>query len=177
MTRDEKATAVAALHDRFAKASVALLATNMGLSVEQANALRRSVKAAGGEYKVVKHTLTKRAVENTRYGRLGELLRGPRGLVFGYADPVAVAKALIDFAEQNAKLQIAGGAVEGQLIAADQVKTLATMPSLASLQARLVRQALAPGARVVAVATGPARRLAGAVAALVKKLEGTGVNP
>ena len=69
-------------------------------------------------------------MQETRYANCGSLLRGPRGLVFGYDDPVAVAKALVDFAETHAKLQIDGGAVEGQLIKPEQVKALAAMPGL-----------------------------------------------
>ena len=101
-------------------------------------------------------------------------MRGPRGLVFGYADPIAVAKALVDFAEQNAKLQIDGGAVEGQIIKPEQVKALARMPGLSALQARVVRQALTPGTRLAASVQAPARRLAGAIEALAKKLEDAG---
>lgn len=174
MTREEKATAVAELHERFSRASVTLVASNRGLTVEQSTRLRRVVRAAGGEYKVAKHTLARRALAETRYGRLGELFEGPRGLVFGYQDPVAVAKALVDFAGQNEKIQIEGGAVEGQIIAADQVKALATMPDLGSLRARAVRLALSPGQRVASMVVGPAGRLAGAIEALVKKLEGAG---
>ncbi len=174
MTRNEKVEAISGLHERFLKASVALVATNIGMTVKQSTALRRTIKAAGGEYKVAKHTLAKLALADTSYGRLGELLVGPRGLVFGYADPVALAKALVAFADQNAKLQIDGGAVEGQLIAADKVKALATMPNIQTLQARVASMAMAPGARLVATTAAPGSRIAGAVAALVKKLEESG---
>ncbi len=76
MRRDEKATLITAMQERFERASVALVATNRGLSVEQANRLRRAVRAAGGEYKVAKHTLARRAVDQTRYRDLSRLLQG-----------------------------------------------------------------------------------------------------
>jgi large subunit ribosomal protein L10 len=95
-------------------------------------------------------------------------------LVFGYADPVAVAKALVDFSELHAKLQIDGGAVEGQVIKAEQVKAFASLPGLASLRARVARQALTPGGRIASSLLAPARRVAGAIAALVEKLETAG---
>lgn len=171
MNREEKASSVAELHERFNRASVALVAANLGLTAAEARALRRTLRAVGGELKVAKHTLGKIAMRETRYAECGGLLQGPRGLVFGYADPVAVAKALVDFADQHAKLRIDGGAVEGQVIKADQVKALASMPSLAALQARVARQALTPGSRVSASVQAPARRIAGAIAALVEKLE------
>lgn len=165
---------ISALHERFAKASVTLLALNLGLTVAESMELRRVLKEVGGELKVAKHTLVKRAVVDTPYDRLDELLEGPRGLVFGYADPVAVAKALVGFVQQHSKLQIDGGAIEGRVIPSEQVKALATMPNLTSLQSAIVRQTRAPGSRVIAAATGPARRLAGAVAALVSRLETSG---
>ena len=92
-------------------------------------------------------------------------------MAFTRKDPVAVAKALVAFADTHAKLQIDGGAVEGQIIKPEQVKALAAMPGLPALQARVARQALAPGRRVAAAVHTPARRIAGAIASLVKKLE------
>lgn len=174
MNREQKTASVAELHERFSKASVALVAANLGLTAAQSRALRRTLRAAGGELKVAKHTLGKLAMRDTAYAKCDTILRGPRGLVFGYTDPVAVAKALVDFAEANPKLQIDGGAVEGQLIAPDQVKQLAKMPALPALQARIVRQALSPGMRVAGSIQSPARRIAGAIGALVKKLEEAG---
>jgi len=174
VNRDEKVTSVAELRERFGKASVALVAANLGLTAAESRALRRTLRGAGGELKVAKHTLTKIAIQETRYAGFGSLLRGPRGLVFGYADPVAVTKALVDFAEQHNKLQIDGGAVEGQLIKPDQVKALAAMPALPALQARVARQALSPARRLAAMSQAPAARIAGAIASLVKKLEEAG---
>lgn len=174
MNRDEKVASVAELHERFSKASVALVASNLGLTAAEARALRRTVRAAGGEFKVAKHTLGKIAMQETRYAQCGSLLVGPRGLVFGYTDPVAVAKALVDFAEQHAKLQIDGGAVEGQLIPADGVKSLAKMPALPALQARIATMALSPGSRIASSVQAPAQRIAGAVKALITKLEEAG---
>jgi large subunit ribosomal protein L10 len=171
VNRTEKEAVVSALQERFAKANVALVATNKGLTVEQATALRRTLKSVGGEYKVAKHTLTKRAVEETRFASLVALLEGPRSLVFGFDDPIAVTKAVVAFAEQNKQIEIDGGALEGQLIQRDQVKALASMPGVDVLRARLVRQAMSPGSRLVSMAVGPAKRLAGAIAALVEKLE------
>jgi large subunit ribosomal protein L10 len=176
VNREQKVAAVAELQERFARASVALVASNLGLTVEQSNSLRTSLKAVGGEYKVAKHTLTRLAIEQTKYEGLRALLEGPRNLVFGYDDPVAVAKALVEFAAQNNKLEIDGGALEGQVLPAEQVKALASMPDVGTLQARVARQALAPASRLASTIVSPAQRIAGAIEALVKKLaeEGAG---
>jgi large subunit ribosomal protein L10 len=174
VNREQKTASVAELRDRFSKASVALVAANLGLTAAQSRALRRTLRAVGGELKVAKHTLGKIAMQDTPYAGCDQLLRGPRGLVFGYSDPVAVAKALVDFAQQHAKLQIDGGAVEGQLIASDGVKALANMPALPALQARIAQQAMSPATRLASSVGAPAQRLAGAVKALITKLEGAG---
>lgn len=122
--------------------------------------------------KVAKHTLAKRALSAaTGYEGIVEFLRGSKSLVFGYDDPVAVTRALVDFAAQSDKIEIEGGAVEGQVVRAEQVKALATMPGRRSLQARVMRQAISPGARLASTVRSPGARIAGAIAALVKRLE------
>jgi len=170
VNRTEKTESVAALQDRFRRAAVTLVAIPRGMSVAQVTQLRRTMRAVGGEYKVAKNTLTRLAVKETAYAKIDDLLEGPTGLVFGYTDAVTVAKALVKFVEEsNEKLAIKGGALEGQPMVADQVKALATMPSIEALRARVVSMAKAPGARVVAAMKSPASRIAGAIEALIKK--------
>ncbi|MBI4515075.1 MAG: 50S ribosomal protein L10 [Deltaproteobacteria bacterium] len=170
MNRAEKADTVAQLQERFQRAAVALVAIPKGLTVAQVTKLRRTIRAAGGEYKVPKNTLARRAIRETAYTKLDSLFEGPTSLVFGYSDPVAVTKALVKFVEEsNAALAIKGGALEGQPMVAAQVKALATMPSIEALRARVVAMAKAPGARVVAAMKQPASRIAGAIEALVKQ--------
>lgn len=171
MNRTEKEAVVADLHDRFGRASVALVATNNGLTVGESTELRRIIRAVGGEMRVAKHTLTRLALADTRFGDLGRFLEGPRGLVFGFDDPVAVAKALVEFAGAHKKLEIDGGALEGQVIGAEGVENLAKMPDLGTLQARVASQVLAPAARLAGQLQSPAERIAGAIAARVTQLE------
>ena len=170
MNRAEKADAVAQLQQRFQRAAVALVAIPNGLTVAQVTKLRRTIRAAGGEYKVPKNTLARLALKETSYTKLDSLFEGPTSVVFGYADPVAVTQALVKFVEDaGGKIAIKGGALEGQAMAAEQVKALATMPSIDTLRARVIGMTQAPGARIVAAARHPASRIAGAIAALVDK--------
>ena len=172
MNRAEKSEAVTQLQERFQRAAVTLVAVPQGMTVAQVTKLRRTIRAVGGEYKVPKNTLARRACRDTGYAKIETLLEGPTSLVFGYTDPVAVTQALVKFVEEsNEKLAIKGGALEGQSMAAEQVKALASMPSIGVLRARVVGMTKAPGARIVAAATHPAGRIAGAIAALVKKKE------
>ncbi len=160
MNREEKAGAVAALQAQFKRAKVALLATSQGLSVGKVQQLRRALKQAGGEYKVTKNTFARRALHDTAYARLESLLEGPTGLVFGYADPIAVAKVLVRFAETNEKLTIKAAVFEERLLEPAAVAELARMPGrevligmlLALMQApatQLLRTIQEPGASVV----------------------------
>ena len=171
MNRTQKETVVGELHDTFGRASVALVATNLGLTVGESTELRRSIRAAGGEMRVAKHTLTRLALEETRYGDLARFLDGPRGLIFGFDDPVGVAKVLVDFAGEHPKIAVEGGALEGQVIESNGVERLAKMPDLGTLRATLVRQVLSPASRIASQAGAPASRIAGAIAARIEQLE------
>ncbi len=174
MNRTEKESVVAELQETFGKASVALVATNLGLTVAESTELRRNIRNAGGEMRVAKHTLAKLALTDSAYSGLDRFLVGPRGLVFGFDDPVAVAKALVDFADDHAKIEVEGGALEGQVIEPSGVESLAKMPDLATLQSRVARQVLSPASRLASQATAPAKRIAGAISARIKQLEEEG---
>ncbi len=171
MNRQEKETVVSELQDTFGRASLAVVATNKGLSVGDATLLRRSIREAGGEMRVAKHSLTRLAVVETRFVDLTKLLEGPQGLVFGFDDPVGIAKILVEFAEEHPKIEINGGALEGQVLQTKGVESLAKMPDLPTLQSRIARQVMSPASRLLGQTTGPATRLAGAIAARVAQLE------
>ena len=109
MNREEKAAAVADLQERFQRASVTLLASSSGLTVGKMQQLRRALRHAGGEYKVAKNTFARRAVQDTAYAGLQSQLEGPTGLVFGYADPVAVTKVLVKFRRAAREAHHQGG--------------------------------------------------------------------
>lgn len=160
MNREEKATAVAALHDRFKQATVTLLANAQGLSVAKMQQLRRALKQAGGEYKVTKNRFAQRAVKDTAYAKLDKLLEGPTGLVFGYADPVAVAKVLVRFAEENDRLSIKAGVLGNEIIEPATVTALATLPSREVLLAKLLGVMQAPAVQLLRTINEPGARMA-----------------
>lgn len=158
MNREEKATSVAALRERFKKATVALLATSQGLDVTKMQQLRRALKQAGGEYKVAKNAFARRALKDTAYARLHDFLEGPTGLVFGYADPVAVTKVLVRFAEENNKLAIKAGVLDEKLLEAGAVADLAKLPSREVLWAMLLRVMQAPAVQLLRTMQEPGAR-------------------
>lgn len=159
MNREEKAAAVAALQDRCKQATVMLLATSQGLSVGKMHQLRRALKQAGGEYTVTKNTFARRALKDTAYSRVEGLLQGPTGLVFGYADPVAVTKVLVRFAEENERLSIKAAVLGDRMLEPAAVTQLARLPSREVLLGALLRVMQAPAAQLLRTIQEPGARL------------------
>ena len=159
MNREEKAATVAALHDCFKQATVTLLATSQGLSVAKVQQLRRALKQAGGEYKVAKNSFARRALKETAYAKLEESFEGPTGLVFGYSDPVAVAKVLVKFAEENDKLAIKDGVLGERVLEPAAVNALAKLPSRDVLLAQVLGLLQAPASQLLRTIQEPGARL------------------
>jgi len=171
VNREEKVASVAELQDRFQRASVTLVASSTGLTVAKTQELRRALRQAGGEFKIAKNTLARRALKDTAFGVLEELLIGPTGLVFGYDDPVAVAKVLVRFAEENDKLSITGGALEGRLLPGTAVSDLAKLPSREVLLATLLAVIQAPATQLLRTLQEPGARLARLLGQVRDRLE------
>ena len=159
MNREQKATTVAGLHDRFKQATVTVLATSQGLSVAKIHQLRRALRQAGGEYKVTKNTLARRALQETAYTRLAAMIEGPTGLVFGYSDPVAVAKVLVRFAEENEQLSIKGAVLDDRVLDSAAVTALARLPSREVILATLLGLLQAPATQLLRTIQEPGARL------------------
>jgi large subunit ribosomal protein L10 len=155
----EKAETVAAVHERFKSAKMAIVTQYRGLSVAQMTRLRREIRQVSGEYQVIKNTLVRRALKDTRYGSLDRLLEGPNGWVFAYEDPVLLSKALVKFVDENEKLTIKGGVFEGEFMDPARVKSLAQMPSKPELQARLLALIQAPATQLVRLMQEPGARV------------------
>lgn len=108
-----------------------------GLTVKEAETLRRSIREADAKMAVYKNTLMRLALENAGLPDLGETLAGPSAFVFSTGDPVASAKAIKDFAANNDKLVIKGGMMEGVAYDAAQVEAIASLPSREALYGQI----------------------------------------
>ena len=168
MDRSQKADAVAQLNAVFNEVSVVVVTRNLGMSVAQSTALRGKMRDAGASFKVAKNSLAKLAVENTDYAGLGEMLIGPVGLAWS-KDPVAAAKAAVEFAKTNDKLGIVGGSMGSVVLDEAGIRALASMPSLNELRARLVGLVNAPATKIAQVVTAPAAKVARVFAAYADK--------
>jgi large subunit ribosomal protein L10 len=168
MDRSQKAESVAQLSDVFGRVGVVVVTRNLGMTVAQSTALRTRMRDAGATYKVAKNRLAKLAVQDTDYQGLSDLLVGPTGLAWS-EDPVAAAKAAVDFAKTNDRLEIVGGAMGTTVLNAEGIKALASMPSLDELRGRIVGLVNAPATKVAQLVNAPAAKLARVFAAYAEK--------
>lgn len=159
MDRSQKADSVAQLNAIFNEVGVVVVTRNLGLSVAQSTALRVKMRDAGATYKVAKNRLAAIALKDTQYEGLEEHLTGPTALAWS-VDPVAAAKAAVDFAKTNDKLEIVGGAMGATQLDEAGIRALASMPSLDELRGKLVGLVNAPATKVAQLATAPAAKLA-----------------
>ncbi len=170
MDRTEKREFVASLGLVFAETSMVVVTQNKGLTVAEVSDLRRKMRASGSTYKVAKNRLAVLALDGTRFDGIKPMLKGPTALAWSQ-DPVAVAKAAVDYAKTNEKFVVIGGALGTQTLNADGIKALADLPSLDALRARLVGMIQTPGTRIAGVLAAPAGQLARVFGAYAKKDE------
>jgi len=177
MNKTEKQALVADLHKEFGKSQHAILIDFRGLSVPAVTEFRRKVRASGSRYRVVKNTLALRAVKDTPLEALGPKFDNTTGVAYTGTDPVALAKTLMDFAKDNPALVVKGGLVSGsQMLDADGVKALSTMPSLPELRSKLLGLLQAPASSLVRLLNAPASQLARVLKAHQEKQEGSGAE-
>ena len=159
MDRSQKAESVASLNAVFSEAGVVVVTRNLGLTVAQSTGLRNKIRDAGASYKVAKNSLAKLALKDTDYLGLNDLLTGPTALASS-VDPVAAAKAVVEFAKTNDKIEIVGGSMGSLVLNADGVKALAAMPSLDELRGTIIGLVQAPATKIAQLVTAPAAKLA-----------------
>ncbi len=159
MDRAQKADAVAELKSVFNEVGVVVVTRNLGLTVADSTALRTKMREAGASYKVAKNRLAKLASQDTDYAGISDLLTGPTALATSI-DPVAAAKIVVEFAKTNDKLEIVGGSMGAQVLDANGVKALASLPSLDELRAKIVGLVQAPATKVAQIVSAPAAQLA-----------------
>ena len=170
MDRTQKEQTVAALHQVFEETSLVVLMHQTGLTVAESTDLRRQMRAAGASFKVTKNRLARIALKGTKFEPLDDLFKGPTAMAVS-SDPVAAARVAVNFAKGNNKLTILGGSIGGQALNADGIKTLAELPSLDELRARLVGMINTPATRIAGVLQAPGGQVARVLAAHAEKGE------
>lgn len=161
MNRAEKTAAVERMHAEFQNAPHVILASFRGLSVNQANELRRKVGGVGGRYQVIKNRLAKLAAVGTTVEPLADMLNGPCALALHESDPVLLARTLAEFAKANPELELRAGVVDAKdVVDAGGVKQLAAMPGLTELRAQLLALIQTPATGLVRLLSTPGGQLA-----------------
>lgn len=159
MDRTEKKQAVAALEEMLASVSLVVLVHYKGLTVQEVSALRKKAFESGVSFKVTKNSLARLALKDTEFSSLSPLMKGPTALAVSN-DPVAAAKLVAEFAKENEKLVVLGGVLNKQLMDVAAVNTLATLPSLDELRAKIIAMINTPATRIAGVLQAPAGQLA-----------------
>ena len=144
MPRPEKVQAVADIKERLEGAEAVFLTEYRGLTVKAVQALRRSLRASGAEYKVVKMSLAQLAAGEAGVEGLNEYLLGPTAIAFANSDPVATAKALKDFSKSNEVFVLKAGLLSGNILTSEEVSRLADIEPRPVLLAKIAGAAKAP---------------------------------
>jgi len=143
VNRQNKQNVVETLHAAWTEATTGVVTHYRGLTVTEMGSLRRDLRSAEVKMQVVKNTLARRAAEGTDFAVAEEFFSGPTAIAYG-TDPVALAKALSDFAKSNKALKILGGVLDGKRLDQADVKALASLPSREVLLAMMLGSMQAP---------------------------------
>jgi large subunit ribosomal protein L7/L12 len=177
MKKEEKATAIAELNEKFSRAKLAVMTECSGLEVNHITELRRQLRGVKAEFRVVKNTLAARAVDGTQLAAAKPHFKGPLAMLIGYDDPAVATKILRDFIKaekRDEKMKITVGVLDGNLLQAEQLLAVASLPSKAVLISMLLSAMQGPARGLVYALSGLLRGLVGVLAAIQDKKKGEG---
>lgn len=165
MNRSEKEELVSQMREKLVNAVSVVVTRQSGLTVAEVSQLRAQMREAGIEFKVLKNTLARIAVQGTRLEGLSEMLEGPTALAISKDDPVSAAKVAAKYANSNNKLQLVGGYLDGHVLNKEAVEALAKLPSIDELRSKIIAVINTPATRLAVLAKEPASLLARVTAA------------
>ena len=145
----EKQQIVNEIKEKLEKAKSAVVLDYIGISVAQADAMRKKLRDSGIDYTVYKNTLAKRAIEGTAYEGLGEILAGPSAIAISYEDATAPARVLADSIKEFKKMEFKGGVVEGTFYDTEGIKKIASIPGRDVLIAKFMGSIQSPVGKMV----------------------------
>jgi large subunit ribosomal protein L10 len=170
MKKEKKTEVVAEVAETVARSTAMYFTDFAGLTVEQATELRRELRKSGVEYRVVKNTLIKKALEQvTGYDTVYDKLVGPTGVAFAFEDAVVPAKVIDKFAQKHQKLSLKVAVLEKQMYDGSKLKELAQLPSKTELMASILGSIQAPIAGVPTVVNAVLRDLVSVIGEIEKK--------
>jgi large subunit ribosomal protein L10 len=171
MTRQAKEEAVASLSEKLSRARAGLIADFQGLDVETVTKIRAKFREAGVEYRVVKNTLMRRALEGTALAKLGDKFRGPKAVLFKYDEEYGqLGRVAKDLSKQYEKFKVQAGFVEKDIVEGQAgVETMAALPTLNEARAQLLGVINAPAAKLLATLNAPASHLLSVIEAKIEE--------
>ena len=170
-TREEKSQEVSELNEQIGKASNAFLIDFKGITVPQVTELRKQVRQANSGYVVVKNTLALIALKDSPIINMKEQFTGPTAIAFNATDAVVLAKALTKFAKDVPAVSFKGALLNGQVVPASEIQTIANLPSREELVAKLLYLLLSPIRGLVTVLQANIRNLAVVLDQVAKQKE------
>lgn len=170
MARPEKEAVVQDIKERIEGNQIAIVSQYIGITAEQATALRKSLRENDVSYTVFKNTLAKRALDDLGLGDAASFMEGPTAWAFS-KDPVTPAKLLKEFGKTNPKVTMTGGILEGKVVTVDQLKALADLPSRDVLLAQVVGTIAAPLRNFVGTLSAVPRNLVNVLDQIKKQKE------
>ena len=169
MKSRSKADTVGALRRAIDAQKGAVVAEFRGLKVAEITALRKKLRLVNAEFKVVKNTMMRLASKDTDFGQLEKFFTGPTAVALTHGDPVALAKAMKEYAGASPKVRIKAGLFEGRVLSATDVLAMADVPAREVLLARLAGGLISPVSRLVQALSGPQRKLVYALNSIHEK--------
>ncbi|MDR3450559.1 MAG: 50S ribosomal protein L10 [Alphaproteobacteria bacterium] len=166
--RVAKEKLVSVIDEDIKGAELIVVTQQLGLNADTTRTLRVEMRKSGVGLKVAKNKLVKHAIKGTKFAGLEKFLKGPTALAYS-KDPVAAARASVDFAKKNDKFKVIGGVMGDQILEEAQVKALASLPSLNELRAKLVGLLQAPATKIAGILVAPAGQLARVMSARSKQ--------
>jgi large subunit ribosomal protein L10 len=169
ITKERKQAIVKRYRDLVGSSRGIVLASYSGLTVKDMERLRRKVRDLGGEFHVVQNRLAQLALKEAGLAVADEALEGSTAVGFARDEPLAMAKAIVDFSKESDKVKVKAGVVNGVVYNGAQMVRLAEMPPLPVLQAQLLGLLNTPATRLASLLVTPARQMASVVRAFAEK--------
>jgi large subunit ribosomal protein L10 len=159
-----------AQYKKWLKESDGLILTHYhGLSVKAIGDLRRDIRESGGEFHIIKNTLAKLAFEESGREWKENVFIGPTALGVSYQNPTGLAKAIKDFSKEFGTIEIKSGYLAERLMTVEEIVALAELPSMETMQAKLLSTILAPASQLVRTLAEPGRQVAAVIKSYSEK--------
>jgi large subunit ribosomal protein L10 len=159
LKKTEKVKLVADLKDKFSRANATFLAEYQGIKANNMDGIRKGMREGDVEFKVVRNTLARRAIQGTSFESVSESLKGPTALIFSYRDAAAAAKAVSQYSKEYPKLKLILGVLGNKVIGVDEIKGLAELPPRDVLLGKLLGSLNSPATGFAMVLSGVPRKL------------------